>query len=197
MGTLKQPGWLRGLEVVTGLFVLAFGVLAIIFPGLGVATLIVLLSIGLIFAGIRSISLGGYSRLSKTLRVGSAIAGVISLMLALAVVLMPGYGVLTLIIFMSYGLVVYGFSRVFLGHQLKATPGWLRGMIVAVGVLDIFLSVIVLALPRLALLTLVLLLALVLLASGAEILASGAIGRTWLGEFVKAAADENNESKRN
>ena len=36
--TIKQPGWLRGLEIVTGVLVLMFGVLVLIFPSFGVAT---------------------------------------------------------------------------------------------------------------------------------------------------------------
>lgn len=175
---MKQPGWLRGLEVVTGLLILMFGVLVLIFPSFGVATLVILLSFGLMFAGIRSISLGGYSGLSKALRVVSVIAGIISLILALIVVLFVGYGVLTLLIFVSYGLIVYGFSRIFLGYTLKKTAGWFRGLMVAVGVLDIILSVVVLALPGLALLTLTVILALVMLVSGAESLVSGAVGHT-------------------
>jgi uncharacterized membrane protein HdeD (DUF308 family) len=106
LSLLKQPGWLRGLEIVSGLLTMAFGVLVFVFPGFGVATLVVLLSIGLFLAGIRSISLVGFSRLSKGFRAVSAIAGIISLILALMVVLFPGYGALTLIILVSYGLSV-------------------------------------------------------------------------------------------
>jgi uncharacterized membrane protein HdeD (DUF308 family) len=91
---------------------------------------------------------------------------------------------------------VYGFSRIFLAYSLKATAGWLRGMIVAVSVLDVILSVVVLALPGLALLTLAVILALVLFVSEAEILVSRAVGRTWLGNLVKAAADEDKEVRR-
>jgi uncharacterized membrane protein HdeD (DUF308 family) len=85
---------------------------------------------------------------------------------------------------------VYGFGRIFLVSTLKSTAGWLRGMIVAVGVLDIILSVVVVLLPGLALLTLALILSVALLVSGVEMIVSGAIGRTWLGEIVKAATDE-------
>jgi uncharacterized membrane protein HdeD (DUF308 family) len=193
LNALKQPGWLRGLEIVTGLLAILFGVIVLAFPGLGVATLVVVLSIGLIFAGIRSISIVGFSRLSKGLRIVSAIAGIVSLILAIIVILFPGYGALTLIILLAYGLIVYGFSRIFLACTLKSADGWLRGVIAAVGVLDIILSVVVIALPGLALLTLTVILSLVLLVSGAEILISGAIGRTWLGNLVKAVSDENNE----
>ncbi len=190
LNLLKQPGWLRALEVVTGLLAMVFGATVLIFPKLGVTTLVVLLSIGLIFVGIRSISLVGHKRVSKGLRALSAIAGIISLILALLVLLFPGYGVLTLMLFVSFGLMVYGVGRIFIAYALKETVGWLRGTIVAVGVVDVVLSVLVLALSSLALLTLAVILSVVLLVSGAEMIVSGAIGRTWLGDLVKAAEDE-------
>jgi uncharacterized membrane protein HdeD (DUF308 family) len=170
------------------------GVLVLLFPGWGVATLVLLLSIGLVFAGIRSISLVGFSRLPNGLRILSAIAGIISMViLALLVALFPGFGVLTLMILVSFGLIVYGFSRIFLAYALRTMVGWLRGMIVAVGVVDVILSVVVIVLPGLALLTFAVILSLVLLVSGTEMLISGAIGRTWLGDLVKAVANEMGE----
>ncbi len=190
LNLLEQPGWLRGLEVVTGLLAMVFGVLVFVFPGWGIGTLIVMLSIGLFFSGIRSISLIGYRSLSSSLRAMSAISGIISLILALLVALFPGYGELTLLILVSFGLIVYGFGRIFIASTLKTTAGWIRGMMVAVGVLDVILSVVVLVLPSLALLTFAVVLSVVLLVSGAEMIVSGAIGRTWLGDLVKAAKDE-------
>ena len=190
MDLLKQPGWLRGLEIITGLLAIAFGVVVLVFPGWGVSTLVVLLSIGLFFAGIRSISLVGFSSLPIRMRVLSAVAGLISLILAVLVAIFPNYGDLTLLIIVSYGLIVYGFSRIFLAYTLKMTVGWIRGTLVAVGVVDIILSVVVIVLPSLALLTLAVILSVVLLVSGAEMVVSGAIGRTWLGDIVKAATDE-------
>jgi len=190
---LRQPGWLRGLEIITGLLAMVFGVLVLVFPGWGVSTLVVLLSIGLFFAGIRSLSLVGFSSLPLGMRVLSSVAGIISLILAVLVAVFPGYGDLTLLIIVSYGLIVYGFSRIFLAYTLKATVGWIRGTLVAVGVVDIVLSVVVIVLPSLALLTLAVILSVVLLISGVEMIASGAIGRTWLGDIAKAAADEMDE----
>jgi uncharacterized membrane protein HdeD (DUF308 family) len=190
LNLLKQPGWLRGLEIITGLLAIVLGILVLVLPGWRVATLVALLSIGLIFAGIRSISLAGYTILSVGLRAVSAITGILSLILALLVLIFPGFAVLTLIIFVSFGLLVYGVGRVFLAYALKETIGWIRGMIAAVGMIDIILSVVVLALPNLALLTLSIILALVLLVSGAEMIVSGAIGRTWIGDLVKVAAND-------
>lgn len=188
LNVLMQPGWLRALEVVTGLLSMVLGVLVLVFPDWGVSTLVVLLSIGLIFAGFRSISLVGYSSLSKALRAVSVIAGIISLIFAFLVLIFPGIAILTLLILVSVGLIVYGFGRIYIASTLK-TVGWIRGMIAAVGVIDIILSIIVIILPSLALLTLAVILALALLVSGAEMIVSGAIGRTWLGDLVEAATD--------
>jgi len=187
---LKQPGWLRGFEVVTGLLSVVLGILVFVFPGWGVSTLVVLLSLGLIFVGVRSISLVGNGSLLKGLRAVSVITGIISLIFALLVLIFPSFAVLTLLILVSTGLVAYGIGRIFVAYALRNAASWLRGMIVAVGVVDIILSVFVLVLPGLALLTLAVILAVVLTVSGIEMIISGAVGRTWLEEFVKAAADE-------
>jgi uncharacterized membrane protein HdeD (DUF308 family) len=90
----------------------------------------------------------------------------------------------------SSGLLVYGVGRIFLAYKLTETVGWLRGIIAAVGVIDIILSIVVLVLPSFALLTLAVILALSLLVSGAEMIVSGVIGRTWIGAIVKAIEDE-------
>jgi len=187
---LMQPGWLRGLEIVTGLLTMVLGVLVLVFPDWGVSTLVVLLSFGLMFAGFRSISLVGYSDLSGVVRAVSAISGIITLVVALLVFVFPSFGALTLILFVSSGLLVYGVGRVFLAYKLTETVGWLRGMIAAVGVIDIILSIAVIVLPGFALLTLAVILALSLLVSGAEMIVSGVIGRTWIGAIVKAIEDE-------
>jgi len=187
---LMQPGWLRGFEIVTGLLSIVMGVLVLVFPDWGVSTLVVLLSFGLMFAGFRSISLVGYSDLSGVVRAVSAISGIITLVVALLVFVFPSFGALTLILFVSSGLLVYGVGRVFLAYKLTGTVGWLRGMIAAVGVIDIILSIADIVLPGFALLTLAVILALSLLVSGAEMIVSGVIGRTWIGAIVKAIEDE-------
>jgi uncharacterized membrane protein HdeD (DUF308 family) len=190
LNLLKQPDWLRALEIVTGVLAIILGILVLIYPGLGVATLVFWLSVGLLFMGFRSISLVGYGGLSNGIKVLSVVSGIISLILAVMVIIFPDYGVLTLIWFVSFGLLVYGFGRMFLAYTLKRTAGWIRGSMVAVGVLDVILSVVVLLLPGVSLLTLVVILSIVLIASGAEAIVSGAVGRTWLGNLVEAVKKE-------
>jgi uncharacterized membrane protein HdeD (DUF308 family) len=187
---LKQPGWLRGFEVATGLLSLDLGVLVLVFPGWGVSTLVILLSFGLIFAGFRSIFLVGFDSLPTGVRVVSVIAGILMLIMAFLVSIFPGLAILTLLTLVSVGLLAFGISRICEAYVLKIMASWIRGMIAALGVIDIILSILVLVLPGLALLTLTAILAFALIISGTEMIVSGAKGRTLLGDLVKAAEDE-------
>jgi uncharacterized membrane protein HdeD (DUF308 family) len=190
LSLLKQSGWLRALEIVAGLLTIVFGVLVFTFPEWGVSTLVILLSVGLFFIGFRSIALIGFKGLTKGIKVLNAITGIISLALALLVVIFPGYGIGTLLTFVSLSLVVHGFGRMFLAYALKEAISVIRGLMVAVGVVDVILSIVVLFLPGLALLVFASVLAVLLILSGAEMVASGVTGRTWLGDFVDAAMKE-------
>lgn len=190
MNILKQPGWLRALEIVTGLLAIMLGIIVIIYPDWGVATLVVWLSIALIFLGIRSIALVGYDGVSNGVKALSVITGIISLILAFLVVIFPGYGVATLIWFVAFGLMVYGIGRIILAYELNMTLGWTRGTMVAVGVVAVILSIFVLILPGVSLLTLLVILSVALIVGGAEALISGIVGRTWLGNVVQAAKKE-------
>jgi uncharacterized membrane protein HdeD (DUF308 family) len=189
MSLPKQPGWLRGLEVGAGLLSLMVAISIFVFPALGVATLVFLLAVGLIFAGARSVSDAEYGRLSKSVRVLGAISGALAIIMAVSVIIFPGLALLSLIVLLSFGLVFYGVGRISLAYSLKATSTGLRAMVAAVGVLDVTLSVAVVLLPGVALLSLVVILGLALFVSGVEMCVSGAAGRTWLGDVAEAARD--------
>jgi uncharacterized membrane protein HdeD (DUF308 family) len=190
LNLLRQSGGLRALEILTGLLTIVFGILVFAFPEWGVTTLVFLLSVGLFFIGFRSIALLGLKDVSKSIKVLNAITGIISLIFAALVVGFPSFGIVTLLSFVSLGLVVHGVGRMFLVYALKETVSWIRGLMVAVGVVDVILSIVVLFLPGLALLVFASVLAVLLLLSGAEMVGSGVIGRTWLGDFVDAAMKE-------
>jgi uncharacterized membrane protein HdeD (DUF308 family) len=189
MSLLKQPGWLRGLEIGAGLLSLVLAISVFVFPALGVASLIVLLAVGLIFAGVRSVSVAEYGRFSKGIRALGVITGVLSIVLAVTVMIFPGLALISLIALLCFGLMLYGVGTLSLAYSLKATTSWLRGLVVAVGILDVILSVVVILLPGVALLSLVVILGLALFLTGIEMCVSGAVGRTWLGDVAKAAED--------
>ncbi|HVP24321.1 MAG TPA: DUF308 domain-containing protein [Conexivisphaerales archaeon] len=175
------------MEVVTGILAVISALIVLFYPGLGADFLIVLLSVGLLFVGMRSIFVAGIGHISNGLKALSVISGVIALVFSLVILIYPNYGAAGLVVLFSYALMFYGITRLVLSYELKASYTWVRAMIATVGVIDIILGAIVLAYPDVALLTLVFLLGAGLFVMGAEMIASGVYGRTWLGEMVEAS----------
>lgn len=190
MSLLRQPGWLRALEVTAGVLTILLAFVVFAFPGLGVASLVVILAVGLIFLGIRSFFVAGYHRLSPSLRALSVMSGILVLIFAVLVIVLPGYGTLSLVVLLSLGLMLYGFSRMYLAYSLKWRSSGFRAAIATLGVLVVALSAIAVAEPGLALLTLVVVLGVAMLFCGVEEIVFGVDGRTWLGDVVKSAEDD-------
>jgi uncharacterized membrane protein HdeD (DUF308 family) len=55
---VKLQGWMRALSIVIGLISLGAGLTVLAFPGIGLAVLVSLLSVALIFIGIERIVVG-------------------------------------------------------------------------------------------------------------------------------------------
>ena len=83
----KMPSWTRAAEIILGLVSLVAGVIVIIYPGVAFLTLILLLSIGLIFLGWRDILIGALGKMLPTwLRAADIILGVLAFVLSVVVI---------------------------------------------------------------------------------------------------------------
>jgi uncharacterized membrane protein HdeD (DUF308 family) len=56
--TVSLPGWARTLAVIVGILSLIAGFLVLIFPGLGILTVVYFLAIALIFIGVDRLAAG-------------------------------------------------------------------------------------------------------------------------------------------
>jgi uncharacterized membrane protein HdeD (DUF308 family) len=155
---------------------MVLGVLVLAFPTLGIASLVVLLALGLLFASFRTVSVLGLRRLPGSLKALGIVTGLVCLILAILAVTFPGLGAAGLVVIVSFGLLVYGLNRILHGFMHRATADWHRTTVLAVGVLAVVLSLVVLVLPDLTLLTLAIVLAVVLIFAGAEMALSGVTG---------------------
>jgi uncharacterized membrane protein HdeD (DUF308 family) len=174
----KMPSWIRAAEVILGIVSLVAGVYVLAYPGVGIATLILLLAVGLIFLGWRDIVLGAMGKfLPMWLRAANIVLGVFAFILSAVVIAEPGFAVLTLILLLYVGLFVRGVAGVAMGAAAKQFSMIPRGLSVGVGLLSIILAIVFLALPALAVATLVVLLSFGLLVTGLESIAVGVIGR--------------------
>ena len=170
---LLRPQWFRILEVVFGLVAAAISLAVITNPGFGAQNLVPLLSLALVFSAVRMIASGGVRRSLKSLQVlGELGGGAIALILVVAVVLVPGLGLQTLILLLAVSLAIQGLGRM-LYSAGRGPPRWLRGSSLAAGVVMVLLAAAVEFIQGVALLTLVELLALTVLVSGAEAVVSG------------------------
>jgi len=174
----KMPSWIRAAEVILGIVSLVAGVYVLAYPGVAIATLILLLAVGLIFLGWRDIVLGAMGKfLPSWLRASNVILGFLAFILSVIVIAEPGFAVLTLILILYVALFVRGVAGVAMGAWAKQFSMSLRALSVGVGILSIILAIVFLALPALAVATLVILLSFGLLITGLEYIAAGAIGR--------------------
>ena len=172
------PGWMRGLEVVAGVMSIILAVFVLANLSVAVLTLLLFLSVGLVFLGIRQVVIGVGARWQPGwLRALGVMAGVRSLMMAVLVIAFPGFGVGTLTLLCGFGLSLIGITEIAVGAGLKFLPGWLRGVLIAVGVVDLILAPIAVLVPGVAVVTLIALLAAFLILNGADRFLTATVGR--------------------
>jgi len=167
------PRWFRVVEIIFGLSSAVISLVVIVDPGYGAQNLVPLLSLALIFTAFRMIAAGGVKERLKSLEVlGMVGSGVIALTLVIAVVLVPGLSLQTLVLLLAVSLTFQGLGRM-LYSAGRERPRWLRGSSLVTGIAMVILAAVVEFVRGLALLTLVELLALTVLASGVEAVVSG------------------------
>ena len=106
-------GWLRALHVLVGVLVLLFGFMVIGFPGLGVATLIVLLASGLFLFGVTEIAVGVGARFMRGWHRGLLVVfGVLDLVVAPIALLIPAVAVAILIALLAVFLMLSGIDLI-------------------------------------------------------------------------------------
>lgn len=170
--TQNPPDWFRGAEIILGMISIIISVAIFLNPGYGTATLILLLSFGLLFNAIRMIATGGVMVLERSFRGVGLAGGALVLAIVLLVVFYPGLGLSTIISLLASGLIIQGLGRItHVAH--RGHPPWVRGSAFSVGLLSLFLAGATLAFPDLALVSLEAVLTLVLLVNGVETMISG------------------------
>lgn len=174
----KMPGWTRAAEIVLGLVSLIAGLWVIVYPGIGFLTLVLLLSIGLIFLGWRDILIGAMAKFLPTWqRALNIVLGLVAFVLSVVVIAEPGFAELSLVLLLYVALFVRGVAGISLGTSAKMFSTTLRGAWVGAGILSVILSLVFLAVPGLGVVTLIALLSIGLLITGLETIATGVIGR--------------------
>ena len=176
MSEQKSSTGTRALQVILGIAALSLAFIILFYPGFGLATLIILLSFGLLIGGFM---LFGESLVSRTqsgaIRAIGVIIGLIIVAFSVAVLVYPGLGTATLIIILSFEVIIVGCGLIF--QTLSGEhSGWVKGLLVVLGIVVIGFGLAAIVYPGLAAATLVILLSIGLLMIGTMGIAKGLIG---------------------
>jgi len=176
----KAPFWLRGLEIIAGIVSIIVSFYVVASPAVALLTIAIFFAVALFLLGIARVARGvGAKGMSSWSRAVSVIVGLLALALALATVVFPLLGDLTVAFLFAFGLLFTGIGSVAGGQALgKAIPSWLRYATIVIGVLGVIVACAILIFPLLGLATLVLLLGVNFFLFRLELVLLGAIGRT-------------------
>jgi len=167
--TTKRPMALRAFHILLGLIAIGAAFVILAEPGLGVLTLVLILSITLLVLGVSRLARGlSHKLFTKLHRTLDVIAGVLAIVLGLVVLADPVLGASTLVLLLAFAAMIYGVTTIILGARADKLTKWLRGFLIATGVLSVIFSFIVIDLPALGVLTLVVMLTVSFLVNGIE-----------------------------
>ena len=157
---VRSPGWLRFVEIISGLGMVFLAIIVLSDPNLALLTFVYLIAFGLLLWAIATIVVGIFGRLfSPVLRELSVGSGLIALVVAIVVLFVPELVVDVLLVLLALVLLVVGVAEIMIGAFAGHRPLWLRGVAILVGLLTASLAVLVIFDPSLGKLTLAFVLA--------------------------------------
>jgi uncharacterized membrane protein HdeD (DUF308 family) len=171
----KSPGWLRAAQIGLGIIALILSVYILAYPVLTFVTIVLLIGVVLFVVGIERI-LQGIVAPGKS-RWGTIGLGILVVIISIIVMALPGAVGVFLIILVAIGLLFDGIARVYNGATDKTTSRWSRIFSIVAGVIEIGLSLMIMAAPVIGAELVSFLLAIALLIVGIQIIAAGAGGR--------------------
>ena len=157
---VRSSRWLRFVEILSGLGMVFLAIIVLSDPNLALLTFVYLIALGLMLGAIATVVVGVFGRLfSPVLRGLSVGSGLIALVGAIVVLLVPEQVIDVLLVLLALVLLVVGVAEIMIGAFARHRPSLLRGVAILVGLLTASLSVLVIFDPALGRLTLALILA--------------------------------------
>ena len=175
MSSQKSPGWKRAAQIGLGAIAIILAIIAIVFPGLTLVSLVIILAIVLLIVGIEKV-IGGifFQHKSRFAAIG---LGILVIILAIIALAFPVGTTAVIIFILAFALMFDGFARIIQGFGDKQERGWVRGFYIGVGVLAVIISVMVLVSPFFGAVLAGLLIGMALLIIGIQMISAGIAGR--------------------
>jgi uncharacterized membrane protein HdeD (DUF308 family) len=175
MSSQKSPGWRRAAQIGLGALAIILAIIAIVFPGATVVSIVIILAIALLIVGIEKVISGiFFQHKSRFAAIG---LGILVIILAIIALAFPVGATTVLIFILAFALMFDGFARIIQGFGDKQERGWIRGFYIGVGVLAVIISVMVLVSPLFGAALAGLLIGIALLIIGIQVISAGIAGR--------------------
>jgi uncharacterized membrane protein HdeD (DUF308 family) len=171
----KSSGWKRAAQIGLGAIAIILAIIALVFPGLTLVSLVIILSIVLLIVGIEKV-IGGifFQHKSRFAAIG---LGILVIILAIIALVFPVGATTVLIFIMAFALMFDGFARIIQGFGDKQETGWVRGFYIGAGILAVIISGMVLASPLFGAALAGFLIGIALLIIGIQMISAGIAGR--------------------
>jgi uncharacterized membrane protein HdeD (DUF308 family) len=175
MSSQKSPGWRRAAQIGLGALAIILAIIAMVFPGATVVSIVIILAIALLIVGIEKVISGiFFQHKSRFAAIG---LGILVIILAIIALAFPVGATTVLILIIAFALMFDGFARIIQGFGDKQERGWIRGFYIGVGVLAVIISVMVLVSPFFGAALAGLLIGIALLIIGIQVISAGIAGR--------------------
>lgn len=175
MSSQKSPGWKRAAQIGLGALAIILAIIAMVFPGATVVSIVIILAIALLIVGIEKVISGiFFEHKSRFAAIG---LGILVIILAIIALAFPVGATTVLILILAFALMFDGFARIIQGFGDKQERGWIRGFYIGVGVLAVIISIMVLVSPFFGAALAGFLIGIALLIIGIQMISAGIAGR--------------------
>ena len=144
MSLVSSPRWFRGVQIGLGALTIILSIFALALPGFIFLSVVVLLSVILLFVGIEKVISGIF--LQNKSRWATIGLGILVLIFAGMAMAFPMAAAFVIVIFIGVSLLFSGVARIVEG-MIGRHSGMSRAFLIGVGILALIISVLVLSFP--------------------------------------------------
>lgn len=144
MSLVSSPRWFRGVQIGLGALTIILSIFALALPGFTFLSVVVLLSVILLFVGIEKVISGIF--LQNKSRWATIGLGILVLIFAGMAMAFPLAAAFVIVIFIGVSLLFNGVARIVEGMTGRHS-GMSRAFLIGVGILALIISVLVLSFP--------------------------------------------------
>jgi len=172
----KSPGWVRLAQIGLGVIILILSIIVLLNPVIGGISIIFILALLLLFAGIEKVVSGIIGR-GKS-RFASVALGIIVIVISLIAMTYPEGATVVVVVLLGIALLVDGISRMIYGLKSKKETGKSNIFGIGVGALEIIFAIAVIAVPNIGIALAGILIGIALLITSIQIISAGVTGHS-------------------